>query len=416
MNLSAPLSTGVQALETDPDQLSIPCLFMRGGSSRGGFFLDGDLPQDPDERAAVLLACYGSPDARQINGIGGADALTSKAAVIRRSDRDDADLEYTFYQVGIDRAKVSTGGNCGNMLAAVAPFGLLRGLIKCDGPDMSVRIFTTNTGQVVTARMNVTDGWPRVSGNATVAGVPGTGSAIAIDFGNCAGSVSGTLLPTGNVRDRIHVGGKGIEVSFVDAATPFVFVNAPDIGAEGTELPSDLLAKQPVMAALEAIRGWAASVLGLVGAPADARRVTPNIPRVIMVSPPKSYRSTEGEVSEAEIDLCVRQLAMQKPHNTLAVTGSVCTAVASHIPGTIVHAVSRGTGERSRLGHPAGVLGVSAHIGERDGDFTVESAAVERTARLIMAGTLFVPRDRVAHVKSIMERDDSRSAKPASHD
>ena len=414
MNLSPPLTPAMPSLDMDPDQLSIPCLFMRGGSSRGGFFLDGDLPQDPDERAAVLLACYGSPDSRQINGIGGADPLTSKAAIVRRSERDDADLDYTFCQVGIDRAKVSTGGNCGNMLAAVAPFGLLRGLIKPSGPEMSVRIFTTNTGQVVTARMQVADGWPRVSGDGSVAGVPGTGSPIAIDFGNCAGSVSGRLLPSGNVRDRIVVDGRTVEVSFVDAATPFVFVNASDIGADGTELPAELDKNDRVMAALESIRGWAACVLGLVDTAADARRITPNMPRVIMVSPPKSYRSTAGDVAEDDIDLCVRQIAMQKPHNTLAVTGSVCTAVASRIPGTIVHAVARAGGERSRLGHPAGILTVSARIREEAGEFIIESAAVERTARMIMAGTLFAPRDRITYIRSVLEKDPTPGGQPAS--
>ena len=168
------------------------------------------------------------------------------------------------------------------------------------------------------------------------------------------------------------------------------------------------------MAALESIRGWAACVLGLVDTAADARRITPNMPRVIMVSPPKSYRSTAGDVAEDDIDLCVRQIAMQKPHNTLAVTGSVCTAVASRIPGTIVHAVARAGGERSRLGHPAGILTVSARIREEAGEFIIESAAVERTARMIMAGTLFAPRDRITYIRSVLEKDPTPGGQPAS--
>ena len=177
------------------EQIAIPCAFMRGGSSRGGFFLDDDLPRDKIRRSAVLLAAYGSPDGRQIDGIGGADPLTSKAAVVRRSERPDADVEYTFYQVGIDQPTVSTGGNCGNMLAAVGPFAIRRGLVPAVEPETVVRIYTTNTQQVVTARIPVRMGEPCCEGDCTIAGVPDPGAAIRLDFGDCAGAVSGKLDP-----------------------------------------------------------------------------------------------------------------------------------------------------------------------------------------------------------------------------
>lgn len=387
----------------DPQQVSVRALFMRGGSSRGAVFLEEDLPADPQERAALLLACYGSPDRRQIDGVGGSDPLTSKAAVVGRSLRPDADLDYTFLQIGIDRAMVSSGGNCGNMLAAVGPFAVLRGLVEPQEPETSVRIYTTNTGQVVTARFQVAGGYPCVEGEARVPGVPGTGSTIALDFGDCAGAVSGKLLPTGSVRDMVRLGSREVAVSFVDAATPFVFVPASALGATGAETPAEIIADAALMADLEEIRGWAATVLGLVERREDAARLSPNIPRVIMVSAPQDYASPDGPVRAQDMDVCVRQMAMQKPHNTLAVTGAVCSAVASRLPGSVVAELSRGKGERTLLGHPAGVLGVSARVVADGEGWRIERAAVERTARLLMAGELFAPRRRLDEVRSLLE-------------
>ncbi|KGJ11064.1 methylitaconate delta2-delta3-isomerase (plasmid) [Paracoccus versutus] len=388
---------------SDPQQVSVRALFMRGGSSRGAFFLQEDLPADRQERDALLLACYGSPDRRQIDGIGGADPLTSKAAVVGRSARPDADLDYTFLQVGIDRPMVSAGGNCGNMLAAVGPFAVLRGMIAPREPEMSVRIHTTNTGQVVTARFRVEKGRPCIEGEARIPGVPGTGSAIALDFGDCAGAVSGRLLPTGSVRDMVRLGEREVPVSFVDAATPFVFVPARALGATGAESPAEISANPALMAELEAIRGWAATVLGLVDRPEEATLRSPNIPRVIMVGPPQDYAAQDGPVSAESIDVCVRQLAMQKPHNTLAVTGAVCSAVASRLPGSIVQELCRAGDDRTRLGHPAGVLTVSAQVARTANGWRIESAAVERTARLLMAGDLFAPRARIEELRAGLE-------------
>ncbi|KPQ05437.1 MAG: 2-methylaconitate cis-trans isomerase PrpF [Rhodobacteraceae bacterium HLUCCA12] len=380
-----------------PEQIGVDCLFMRGGSSRGGFFLESDLPADPRARAALLLALYGSPDLRQIDGIGGGDPLTSKAAVIGPASHPDADLDYTFYQVGIDRAQVSTGGNCGNMLSAVGAFGVLKGLLRPTEPETAVRVHVTNIGQVVTLRQPVRDGFPRVDGDTSIPAVPGTGAGITIDFGNCAGSLSGRLLPTGAPSNIVEVAGRPVSVSFVDAATPFVFVAASDLGATGTELPVQILTDTALMEALESIRSWAAVVLGRVTRAQDARKVTPNVPRVIMVAPPQQYTTTNGaQAGPSDMDLCVRQLAMQKPHNALAVTGAVCTAVAARVPGSIVAALSASDGPYTRLGHPGGVLQVSAQVEDAGPELRVTSAMIERTARLIMAGRLYAPRSRIA--------------------
>jgi 2-methylaconitate cis-trans-isomerase PrpF len=379
------------------EQVAISCAFMRGGSSRGGFFLDDDLPQDRAERDAVLLAGYGSPDNRQIDGIGGSDPLTSKAAVVKLSQRPDADVEYTFYQVGIDQPAVSTGGNCGNMLAAVGPFAILRGLVPAVEPETVIRIYTTNTKQVVVARIPVRDGDPLCEGDCTIAGVPDPGAAIRLDFGDCSGAVSGKLLPTGAARNRIEVDGRSIEVSLIDAATPFVFVRAADIGARGTELPDDLRGNEPLMTRLEQVRGWAAVALSLVPSADLARAKSPNIPRIIMIAPPTSYAAVGGgNVAAADADLCVRQLAMQRPHKALAVTGAVCTAVACAVPGSIVAETIGKPLSEVRLGHPSGVLRVASKIRQQpNGDILIESAQIERTARLIMDGILYVRRSKI---------------------
>lgn len=370
---------------------------MRGGSSRGGFFLDQDLPPKGPERDAVLLAAYGSPDNRQIDGIGGADPLTSKAAVVKRSDRADADVEYSFYQVGIEQPKISIGGSCGNMLAAVGPFAIRQGLVPAVEPETVVRIYTTNTKQVVIARIPVRGGEPSCEGVCTIAGVPDPGAAIRLDFGDCGGAVSGKLLPTGNPRDTIEIEGRRIEVSFIDAATSFVYVRASDIGGTGTETPDELRGNEALMASLEKVRGWAAVALGLVSSPEQARAQTPNIPRVIMIAPPTTYRSVNGDsIAASDVDICVRQLAMQRPHKALAVTGAICTAVASAVPGSIVAETIGKPVTNVRLGHPSGVLRVASRTRhDTNGGIVIESAEIERTARLIMEGELYIRRRKI---------------------
>lgn len=385
-----------------PGMLAIPCSYMRGGSSKGAMFLEADLPTNKTRREAILLASYGSPDARQIDGIGGADPLSSKAAVVGPSSRPDADLDYTFYQVGIEAARVSTGGTCGNMLAAVGPFALLRGIIAAPSGrgEVTVRIHATNTSQVFTARFQADSSFPLVDGDSAIAGVPGTSSPILIDFGNCAGSMSGQLLPSGNERDVLNIDGRSVHVSLVDAATPFVFVRAADIGADGQESPSQLATNADVMRRLECVRGWAAQVLKLVVKPDEATAKTPNVPRVVMVSSPRAYVAVNGAKHGAEMmDICVRQLAMQKPHKALAVTGSVCTAVAARIHNSVVAECVTIRSDVLRLGHPSGVTIARCTMGaESPGNYTIKTAEIERTARLIMHGSVLVRESQLEHL------------------
>ena len=396
-----------------PQLNAVRAALMRGGSSKGAYFLDGDLPLDPALRAATLLACFGSPDSRQIDGVGGADPLTSKAAIVCVSIRPGADVDYTFCQIGIERPDVSTGGNCGNMLSGVGPFAILRGLVVAVEPVTTVRIFTTNTQQIVTAFVRVADGMPCWEGACVIAGVPGRGAAIESDFGDCSGALSGTLLPTGRARDRIQLGKREIEVSLIDAATPFVFVNAFQVGATGCETPEQIMADPLLMDALESIRGWAAVTLGLVDDAEQARIITPNVPRVMMVAAPSSYVAPDGSVVAAgEIDACVRQLAMQRPHRALAVTGAVCAAVASAVPGSVLAEIVGEAASPIRLGHPGGVFRVEAETELEDGKLRVISARIERTARLLIDGFLYA---RVSDVDRLAALPESQLAFKASN-
>ncbi|HET8995113.1 MAG TPA: PrpF domain-containing protein [Acetobacteraceae bacterium] len=400
--LSAPLEARARAY---PRQHAVPCLFMRGGSSRGGFFLAADLPADERERAAWLLAAYGSPDARQIDGIGGSDPLTSKAAIVGPASRDDADVDYSFAQVSLAAAQIGIGGTCGNMLAGVGPFAILRGLVEAREPETVVRIHATNTGQVITARVPVLDGMPAIEGGCEIPGVPGSGARIGLDFGDCAGAVSGRLLPTGSPRDEIVLAGRRTRVSLVDAATPFVFVCAQDIGARGTESAAEIAGNEELQERLELVRGWAATVLAMAPSAEAAREVSPNVPRVIMVAPPQDYLTPEKtRIEAAAADICVRQMSMQRPHKALAVTGSICTAVAAAVAGTTVaEMAAQWRGGPLRLGHPSGVLQVRAVVHRDDAGYRIQSAEIERTARPIMDGVLYVPMAKVAALANVVE-------------
>jgi 2-methylaconitate cis-trans-isomerase PrpF len=293
-----------------PELIPVRATLMRGGSSKGLYFLDSDLPSEKMMRDAILLASYGSPDARQVDGVGGADPLTSKAAIVGLSQRDDADVEYTFCQVGIEDAAVSTGGNCGNMLSGVGAFAILRGLVTGVDPLTTVRIFTTNTQQVVIASIPTQGGIPVWDGDCAIAGVPDTGATIRLDFGDCSGAVSGKLLPTGKSIDIVKINHKEIPLSLIDAATPFVFVRASDIGATGYETPDQMRNNSLLMATLEQVRGWAAVQLGIVSNPEEALAKSPNVPRVMMIAPTADYETPQGKrVSKLEADVCVRQLS-----------------------------------------------------------------------------------------------------------
>ncbi len=379
------------------DQIGIPCVFMRGGTSRGAVLHAADLPADLALRKRLILGIYGSPDVRQINGLGGADPLTSKVAIVAPSDRADADVEFTFGQVRIDDADVDFTGNCGNISASIGPFAIDEGLVPAVEPTTLVRIYLTNTGGVITSRVPVRDGIALVDGDAEVPGVPGRGAPITLDFGEGSSVLGRGLLPTGAAREQVETPFGAVDVSIVDAGNPTVFVHPSVFGLQGSELPEALTPE--LLERMEMVRGAGAVRLGLVDSAADAKRVTPAVPKLYMVSEPVDYRDINGrQVKADEIDITGRGLSMQVPHQAYAGTVAICTGVAALVPGTVVADVVRpaaGNHRRLRIGHPSGLMGVEAEVVDGPHGPMVTVAAIERTARRIMDGVVYVSKDRL---------------------
>jgi 2-methylaconitate cis-trans-isomerase PrpF len=377
---------------TELDQVALRCVFMRGGSSRGLFFLDQDLPSDPVVRDQVVLAAFGSPDVRQIDGLGGGDPLTSKVAVISRSRRSDADVDYTFGQVSVTSAQIFWKGNCGNISSAVGPFAIDEGLVPVQEPTTLVRIHNTNTGKLIEAEVPVRLGRAVTEGDTVIAGVPGGGAPIALNFLGSEGAVTGRLLPTGSPTDKLMTSEGEFEASIVDAATPFVFVDARSLGCSGTESAAEIDAKPQLLVRLEAIRSAAAQAIGLVSEGQVASEVSPSIPRVAMVTRPVQHQ-LDGELVRAEdVSIVVRQMSMQRTHKAFAVTGSVCLGAAMVVPGTIPNQLAQRTGEIARIAHPQGVIEVDISIDLNVSPPRLTRAVLIRTARRLMDGHVYVKR------------------------
>jgi hypothetical protein len=378
------------------EQRAVRATILRGGSSKGIYLLENDLPQDPQLREKVILAIFGSPDKRQIDGLGGADPLTSKVAIVGPSSREGADVDYTFGQVAIDHAKVYTHAICGNISSGVGPFAIDQGLVKAVEPVTAVKIYNTNTGKILTAHVPVKDGRAAVEGDYSIAGVPGTGAKVTLDFSATAGTLTGKLLPTGSARDTMEVNGIGkIPVSIVDAATCQVFVRAEDLGLTGTESPIDTDSRPDLLQTLEAIRCQTAVMAGLAPTPQAAAEMSKNTPHIVFFSEAKDYASylTREPIKAQDVDLLARMMFMQIMHKTYAGTGSLCTAAAAAIPGTIVHeAVKKEAviGRRVRIGHPAGIMEVEVEVQRGEDGYVLKKAAIGRTARRIMDGYVYV--------------------------
>jgi hypothetical protein len=378
-------------------QKRIPAVLMRGGTSKGLFFHEGDLPPDPDARDRVILAAYGSPDPyrRQIDGVGGAQSVTSKVAVISPSRSPDYDVVYQFGQVSIDRPIVDYKGNCGNMSAAVGPFAVDEGLVAAVEPATRVRIHQKNTDKLIVADVPVRQGKFDPTGSYAIDGVPGTGSRVLLRFVDPAGAVTGRLFPTGNRRDRFDLPGHGaVEVSCVDAANPFVFVRAESLGLKGTET-EEIERSAEIKSMLEAVRCRAAVVLGITATEDEATRRSQAVPKVAMVAAPRSYPALNGRmIASGDVDLLARMMSMGNLHRTYAVSGAVATAGAAMIPGTIVSDLlsenARGR-DLLRIGHPGGVIEVGAVIETRGGKIYYEEAVLGRTSRRLMEGSVLVP-------------------------
>ena len=268
-----------------PEMERIPCVIMRSGTSKGIYLLSNDLPEDPETRDKVILSIFGSPDSRQIDGLGGADPLTSKLAIISVSDREDADIDYTFGQVEIKKPYVDYSSNCGNISAGVGPFAIQQGLVRAVEPVTTVRIYNTNTKKVFVAEVPVKNGKPQVKGGYKVDGVPGTGARIGINMAGTIGAKTGRLLPTGNAMDTLDIKGFGLlPVSMLDAGSPMVFVRAKDLGLKGTESPGEIDSDPKMLELLEEIRTTAAVVMGIAPNQETARTKIRAVPMVAFVS------------------------------------------------------------------------------------------------------------------------------------
>lgn len=351
-------------------QTRIPCLLMRGGTSKGSYFLADDLPSDPQVRDAVLLAAMGSPDARQIDGVGGADSLTSKVAIIRRSSRAGVDVDYLFAQVVVDEPRVDFGQNCGNILAGVGPFALERGLVKPQGDITRVRIFMENTGQTATAVLQTPGGELRYDGAARIDGVPGTAAPIIVEFDDIAGSSCGALLPSGRPLDVLD----GVEVTLIDNGMPVVLLRAADLGRTGYESRQQLDADSELKARLESIRLQAGPLMNL----ADVRERT--VPKMTLIAAPQAG----GAISS-------RSFIPHKCHASIGVFGAVSVASACLLPGSIAAGlaqVAEGSDVRLSVEHPTGEFTVQLKLDNG----ALAGCGLLRTARLLFDGVVCVPR------------------------
>ena len=356
-------------------QTAIPCSVMRGGTSKGLMFCAGDLPDDRATRDAVLLAAMGSPDPREIDGMGGAHPLTSKVAVVSLSPRDNADVEYLFLQVWPDRPEVSDGQNCGNMLAAVGPFAIEQGLVAAAGPVTPVRIWMRNTQTLATAFIQTPGGRVRYDGPARIDGVPGTHAPIPIEFADVAGSSCGALLPTGNVTDVIE----GTTVTCIDNGMPVVCIAASDLGLTGQETPAELEGDAGVTRRVEAIRLACGPLMNL----GDVTSAT--VPKMSLLSPP----AHGGAIS-------TRTFIPHRVHEAIGVLGAVSVATACMLPGSVAHAIAELKEETAgptdvEVEHPTGFFTVTLEVEASGGAFAVTRSALLRTARLLMRGEVFVP-------------------------
>lgn len=373
------------------EQKRVPVVILRGGTSKGIYIKANDLPADPVQRDEVILRIFGSPDVRQIDGLAGADPLTSKLAIIGPSDRPDADVDYTFAQVSINERVVDYNGNCGNISSGVGPFAIDESLIIAQEPVTKVRIYNTNTGKMLYAEVQVKDGKARVSGDCEIAGVPGTGSPILMDFASTAGAATGKVLPTGNPMDVLETSRGPIDVSIVDVANPCVFVRAADVKMKGTEEPAIIDGDSDLLVYLEEIRAKCCVMIGMAKSPEDALKNSPAFPMIAFVAEPADYVDfTSGNIiPKGDVDLVSRLMYMQVLHKTYAGTATACTGAAAKINGTIVNQVIPNVDKLDtiRIGHPAGVIPVVADV---DG-IEVRKAALVRTARRIMEGYAFVP-------------------------
>jgi 4-oxalomesaconate tautomerase len=365
--------------DRNSDLTPVPCMLMRGGTSRGPFFLESDLPADPALRDRVLLAAMGSPDRRQIDGLGGAHPLTSKVGIVRRSTTPGVDLDFLFAQLQPDKDSVDTSPNCGNMLAAVLPFALERGLLPITQPSTTARVLTLNTGMQCEVTVQSPGGKLRYGGGARIDGVPGSAAPISIDFLDTAGSVCPSLLPSGRTLDRVRAGdgadGFEIDATLIDNGMPMVLVRAADLGVTGYEGVAELNADGPLRARIEALRLAAGPLMGLGDVKAKS------YPKMCLVAPPR-----EGGA------VATRCFIPHVCHEAIGVLAAVTVATACVLEGSVTQGIAQVSGGLEKtvsVEHPTGEFSVELGLDANDPQKVVR-AALLRTARPIMRGEVLI--------------------------
>ncbi|MDY6984323.1 MAG: 4-oxalomesaconate tautomerase [Pseudomonadota bacterium] len=350
---------------------AIPCLLMRGGTSKGAYFLASDLPSDPKERDKALLGIMGSPDKRQIDGVGGAHPLTSKVAIIKKSERPGVDVDYLFVQVFVDEAKTTTSQNCGNILAGVGPFAIEKGLVEAQDGETVVTVYMENTDSVAKQRILTPNKKVQYEGTASIDGVPGTHAPIMIEFLDVAGSSCGALFPTGNFSDVVN----GLRVTMVDNGMPVVMIDAKDLGLQGDESIEALEGNTELKKTIEALRLAVGPMMNL----GDVKDKT--VPKMTIVSPPKA-----GGI------INTRSFIPHRVHDAVGVLAAASVATAANIPGAVGHDIAtipEGKRRLCEVEHPTGTMGVEVVLADDPNEMVPKSTSIMRTARLLFAGTAY---------------------------
>ena len=367
-------------------QTAIPCILMRGGTSKGPYFRFADLPADVAVRDRVLLAAMGSPDIRQIDGLGGGDTLTSKVAMVGPSNREDVDVDYLFAQVDIRSAQVDTGPSCGNLLSGVGAFAIETGMVPARDGVTEMRVYNINTGARIDLVTQTPGGRVEYEGDARISGVPGSAAPVVCKYMDVTGSKTGNLMPTGQARDTVQ----GVEVSCIDVAVPCVFIRAADLDLDGGESSDEINANSGLFTRIEAIRREAGTRMGM----GDVRDKV--LPKVVLLSAPSPARkdvSVSGDVRS-------RYLTPQTCHAAHAVTGGMAVAACCLQPGTIAEGLGSAVGHETAdelkerpfvVEHPSGVLELDIGYRLDNGKLVFEYAGIMRTARKLMEGSVFLP-------------------------
>jgi len=388
--------------------LKIPCVLMRGGTSRGLVFRREDLPEDRGTWDPIFLCAIGSPDVRQLDGVGAGDSHTSKVAVVNPAQAPGADLDYWFGEVAITEPRVDYAGNSGNIISALGLYAVEEGLVPAVAPETLVRVRNLNTQKIIELSVPVRDGAAEEDGDFAIDGVPGSGPRIDMVMRDPGGSLTGKLLPTGRPVDTLDVPGLGkLQVSLVDAGNPAVFLNGSAVGIEPGRGVSSINGDEALLERLQWVRSAASAAMGLVARAEDAWAHSPMVPFLVMVWPPSAYPRFDDPkrmVNAGDSDICARVISLGKLHKSINVTMSTALTAATLVPGTLPHAIAgkaAATGQL-RTGHPSGVVHTWGTLETRADGPHVPFVRMGRTARRIMQGEVLVQPHKLRYLRGLM--------------